>query len=114
MPVPSLPRGLLDRYAPRTRARGTRAGEVHLVLDTTPSMRLHGKGRFAEAAERLLIHLARYDAFGRVHLLGGDNSRPARSDAEIRSLRGFLERAPATALPEGDTLASGLAELIVR
>lgn len=164
MPVPSLPRGLLDRYALRTRARGTRAGErpareagqsvefldyrpyqpgdepravdwrayarsgrlytrlyradraaeVHLVLDTSPSMRLYGKRRFAEAAARLLTHLARYEASGRVHLLGGDSSRPARNDTEIRSLWGFLEQAPATALPEGATLAGALAELIVR
>lgn len=94
--------------------RAERAAEIHLVLDTSASMRLHGKRRFAEAAARLLAHLARYEASGRVHLLDGRSSRPARSDAEIRALWRFLEQAPPSELPEERSLAEVLADLVIR
>lgn len=71
-----------------------RAAELHVLLDTSPSMRLHGKRRFAAAAARLLVGLARHEALGQVHLLDGRSSRPARSRADLAALWRFVDEAP--------------------
>lgn len=162
MAAPRLPRGLLDRFALVTSARGARAGErsareagqsvefldyrpyqpgdepravdwrayarsgrlytrlyhadraaeVHLVLDTSPSMRLHGKRRFAAAAARLLAYLARHEASGHVHLLDGRRSGPVRTRSETPRLWRFLDEAPEVASSES-SLPDVLAALVL-
>lgn len=74
--------------------RAERSAEVHLVLDTSPSMRLHGKARFAGAATRLLAFLAQREARGQVHLLDGRRSPPATGRSDLARLWRFLEEAP--------------------
>lgn len=74
--------------------RAERAAEVHLVLDTSASMRLHGKDRFAAAAARLLAYLAQREARGQLHLLDGRSSPPSSGRADVARLWRFLDEAP--------------------
>lgn len=93
--------------------RAERAAEVHVVLDTSPSMRLHGKRRFAATAARLLGYLARQEASGRVHLVDGRRSAPARTQAEMTALWRFVDEAPeVTEAPDG-SLVDALARVVL-
>ena len=89
-----------------------RAAELHVLLDTSPSMRLHGKRRFAAAAARLLAGMARHEALGQVHVLNGRSSRPARGRRELARLWRFVDEAPETAAGE-TSLADQLARRVL-
>lgn len=93
--------------------RAERSAEIHIVLDTSPSMRLHGKRRFAEATARLLAYLSRQEASGRVHLVDGRRSAPARTQRGLNDLWRFVDEAPEIAIPRGRSLADALSELVL-
>lgn len=71
-----------------------RAADVHLLLDTSPSMSLHGKDRWARAVARALASMARNEASSRVHLLDGRSSGPSRGRADAVTLWRFIDAAP--------------------
>lgn len=70
-----------------------RAADLHVLLDTSPSMRLHGKGRWASALARVLTGLGRHEAGTRVHLLDGRASAPGRGRRDVVALRRFVDAA---------------------
>jgi uncharacterized protein (DUF58 family) len=70
-----------------------RAADLHVLLDTSPSMRLHGKGRWAGALARVLTGLGRHEAGTRVHLLDGRASAPGRGRRDVVALRRFVDAA---------------------
>lgn len=93
--------------------RAERSAEVHVVLDTSPSMRLHGKRRFAATAARLLGYLARQEASGRVHLVDGRRSPAARTQGELTALWKFVDEAPEVPSADEGSLADALARVVV-
>lgn len=70
-----------------------RAADLHVLLDTSPSMRLYGKRRWASALARVLTGLGRHEAGTRVHLLDGRASAPGRGRRDVAALRRFVEAA---------------------
>lgn len=93
--------------------RAERSAEIHIVLDTSPSMRLHGKDRFARTVARLLGYLSRQEASGRVHLVDGRRSPPARTHGELLGLWRFVDEAPEVEAPAEGSLADALAALVL-
>ena len=74
-----------------------RAVKLHLVLDGSASMALHGKARYARTVMRLLTYVAQRDAPTQLHLLGGGASRPAQGRAGLRESWRFIDEAAPTA-----------------
>ncbi len=79
-----------------------RAIRLHLVLDTSASMRLAGKARYARVLAQLLSYAAQRDAPTQLHLLDGSRSRPAQGLAGVGASWRFLDEAPQL---EGDAAA---------
>lgn len=73
-----------------------RAAELHVLLDTSPSMRLHGKRAYAAAAARVVAGLSRHEASAKVHLLDGRSSPTAHGRGEVGALWRFVDEAPET------------------
>lgn len=73
-----------------------RAVKLHLVLDTSGSMGLFGKGAFAASLMRLLTYVAQRDAPTQLHLLDGRSSRPAQGRAGLLESWRFVDDAEAT------------------
>ena len=71
-----------------------RAIRLHLVLDTSASMRLAGKARYARVLAQLLSYAAQRDAPTQLHLLDGSRSRPAQGLAGVGASWRFLDEAP--------------------
>lgn len=71
-----------------------RAIRVHIVADTTASMRLGSKGRYVRAVAQLLAYVGQRDARCQVHLLDGRSSPPARGRAAVGDVWRFLDDAP--------------------
>ncbi len=71
-----------------------RAVRLHLVLDTSGSMGLANKARFARTVVQLLSYVAQRDAPTQLHLLDGRSSRPAQGRAGVRDAWRFVEDAP--------------------
>lgn len=71
-----------------------RAVRLHLVLDTSASMGLGNKARFARTLVQLLSYVAQRDAPTQLHLLDGRSSRPAQGRAGVRDAWRFVEEAP--------------------
>lgn len=80
-----------------------RAVSLHIVLDTSASMALHGKAAYARTAAQLLTYVAQRDAPTQLHLLDGRSSRPAQGRIGMRESWRFVDEAPqltgATAQP---------------
>lgn len=66
---------------------------LHLLLDTSASMRLGGKGEYARRLAQLITYLAQRDSRSQVHLFDGRRSRPARGLAGISDAWAFIEAA---------------------
>lgn len=90
-----------------------RAADVHLLLDTSASMALHGKDRWARALARSLASLARHEASSRVHLLNGRSSGPSRGRADAVALWRFIDAAPQLATDPGTPLATLLTRRVL-
>lgn len=73
--------------------RAERAIHVHVVLDTSSSMRLGMKARFGRALASLLTYVAQRDARCQVHLLDGRSSRPLRGRAAVGQAWRFIDDA---------------------
>lgn len=70
-----------------------RSIRLHLVLDTSASMLLGGKARYARLLAQLLVYVAQRDAPTQVHLLDGRGSRTAQGLAAVGKSWRFLEEA---------------------
>ncbi len=71
-----------------------RAVQLHLVLDTSASMGLGRKARFARVMVQLLSYVAQRDAPTQLHLLDGTSTRPAQGMSGMRETWRFVEEAP--------------------
>ena len=72
---------------------------VYVVLDTSPSMALGHKARYARLLAGLLSYVAQRDARSQVHLFDGQHSPPGVGRAGIAPVWAFIDEAPA--LKEG-------------
>ncbi len=70
-----------------------RAVQLHLVLDTSASMGLGRKARFARTLVQLLSYVAQRDAPTQLHLLDGTSSRRAQGLSGMRETWRFVEEA---------------------
>ena len=68
--------------------------DLHIVLDTSRSMTLGGKARYAQMVAELLSYVALRDSKCQVHLFNGDSSRPAHGLVGIAPAWQFIEEAP--------------------
>jgi len=71
-----------------------RAVQLHLILDTSASMGLGHKARFARTLVQLLSYVAQRDAPTQLHLLDGTSSRRAQGLVSMRETWRFVEDAP--------------------
>lgn len=86
-----------------------RAADLHVLLDTSASMRLHGKRRWAGALARVLASLGRHEASTRVHLLDGRSSAPGHGRRDAAALARFVDAASDVPEPDEGSLAERLA-----
>jgi uncharacterized protein (DUF58 family) len=70
-----------------------RAIRLHLVLDTSASMSLGHKARYARVVAQLLTYAAQRDAPTQLHLLDGRSSPPQQGRAGVGTSWRFLEEA---------------------
>lgn len=70
-----------------------RAIRLHVLLDTSASMGLGGKARFARSLAELLVYVAQRDAPTQLHLFDGSGSRPAQGLAAVGESWRFVEEA---------------------
>lgn len=70
-----------------------RAVKLHLVLDASLSMSLHGKGEYARTLMRLLTYVGQRDAPTQLHVLGGPSAPPARGFSQLVTSWRFIEEA---------------------
>ncbi len=68
-----------------------RAVKLHLVLDNSGSMALHGKGPYARTVMQLLTYVSQRDAPTQLHLLDGRASRPAQGRAGVAESWRFID-----------------------
>ena len=68
---------------------------VYVVLDTSPSMSLGHKARYARLLAGLLSYVAQRDARSQVHLFNGRHSPPGMGRAGIAPVWSFIDDAPA-------------------
>lgn len=86
-----------------------RAAELHLLLDTSASMRIHGKRRWAGAVARVFAGLGRHEASTRIELLDGRSSRTGRGRGDVAALWRYVDRADTVEEQEGVALPDRLA-----
>ena len=67
---------------------------LHTVLDTSPSMSLGHKARFARVLAQILSYVAQRDSVSQVHLFDGSKSRPTHGLARVGEAWRFIEEAP--------------------
>ncbi len=79
-----------------------RAIRLHVLLDTSASMELGGKARFARAVAELLVYVAQRDAPTQLHLFDGSGNRPTQGLAAVGESWRFVEEAGSL---EGDAYA---------
>ncbi|MEX2534974.1 MAG: DUF58 domain-containing protein [Trueperaceae bacterium] len=72
---------------------------LHLLLDVSRSMRVGGKGAYAERLAQLLAYVGQRDARSQVHLSDGKHGRPVRGLRNIGESWDLIESA--SALKEG-------------
>ena len=77
--------------------RAERAIHVHVVLDTSPSMRMGPKAAFARSVASLLAYVGQRDARSQVHLFDGRSTPPSRGRAAIGEAWRFIDDAPTLA-----------------
>ena len=68
--------------------------DLHVVLDSSASMGLGHKARYARLLAQLLSYVAQRDARSQVHLFDGRHSRPAHGRGGIGETWEFIEAAP--------------------
>ncbi len=83
-----------------------RAIRLHLLLDTSASMLLGGKARYARILAQLLSYVAQRDAPTQLHLFDGQASRPVQGRAGVGASWRFVEEAPTLRGEEQAPLAS--------
>jgi uncharacterized protein (DUF58 family) len=67
--------------------------DVHVLLDTSPSMAVGGKLRYARTAAELLAYVAHRDARAQVHTFDGSAGAPARGRAGLATTWSLLDAA---------------------
>ena len=67
---------------------------LHTVLDTSPSMSLGHKARFARVLAQILSYVAQRDSVSQVHLFDGSKSQPSHGLARVGEAWRFIEDAP--------------------
>ncbi|UCH25120.1 MAG: DUF58 domain-containing protein [Trueperaceae bacterium] len=75
--------------------------DLHLVLDTSSSMQLGGKLRYARIVAELLSYVAQRDNRSQIHLLNGQHSNPSQGKVGIGEAWQFIDDAPVL---EGEVL----------
>ena len=70
---------------------------LHTVLDTSPSMSLGHKARFARVLAQILSYVAQRDSVSQVHLFDGSKSQPSHGLARVGEAWRFIEDAPSVA-----------------
>lgn len=70
-----------------------RAIALHLVLDTSPSMSVGAKKRYAERLAQLLSYVAQRDSVSQIHLFDGRHSPKAHGRARVHETWRFIESA---------------------
>lgn len=73
---------------------------LHVLLDTSGSMRLGAKARYARLLAQLLAYAAQKDARSQVHLIDGRHSAPAQGRAGIVETWRFIDEASDADAPE--------------
>ncbi len=68
--------------------------DLHVVLDTSASMQLGHKARFARLLAQLLSYVAQRDARSQVHLFDGRHNQAAHGRGAIGEAWQFIEQAP--------------------
>lgn len=86
-----------------------RAADLHVLLDTSASMRLHGKRRWAGAVARILTGLGRHEASTRIHLLDGRSSGSGRGRGDVAALWRYVDAAGPVDEAEGEGLVERMA-----
>lgn len=90
-----------------------RAADLHVLLDTSASMRLHGKRRWAGALARVFAGLGRHEASTRIELLDGRSSRTGRGRGDVAALWRYVDAADSVVEEEGVTLPDRLAKRLL-
>lgn len=65
---------------------------LHLLLDTSPSMKLFGKAGFMSQLAQQLLYLAQRESLAQIHSLSGSSSQPALGIRNIADSWAFLDR----------------------
>ncbi len=65
---------------------------LHLLLDTSRSMQLHGKADFMNQLSRQLLYLAQRESLAQVHSFSGQHSRPALGVRAVAQNWSFIDR----------------------
>ncbi|MEX2502500.1 MAG: DUF58 domain-containing protein [Trueperaceae bacterium] len=100
-----------------------RSTELHIVVDDSASMRLHGKHRWAAALARVLLTVGQHEASATLHLASGGSAPPVRSHRDVpaawRYLDAATDRAAASPAPKAgrdsdDDGAPALPDLLAR
>lgn len=67
---------------------------LYIVLDTSPSMSLGHKAKYARTLAQLLSYVAQRDSLSQVYLFDGSSNPPAQGRAKINQTWSFIENAP--------------------
>jgi len=67
---------------------------LYLVLDTSPSMSIGHKAKFARIVAEMISYVAQKDSLSQVYLFNGDFSRASHGRARISDTWSFIEAAP--------------------
>lgn len=70
-----------------------RAVNIHIILDTSPSMMLGGKLRYGRSLAALLAYAALQDSKCQIHLFSGRTSRPFHGVNRVGEVWEFIEEA---------------------
>jgi uncharacterized protein (DUF58 family) len=70
-----------------------RAIALYIILDTSPSMSLGNKAKYAKILAQLLSYVAQRDSVSQVYLLDGQHNAPAQGRARIGETWGFIDKA---------------------
>lgn len=65
---------------------------LHLLLDTSPSMKLFGKAEFMGQLARQLLYLAQRESLAQIHSFSGSSSQPALGMRNIADSWAFLDQ----------------------
>lgn len=86
---------------------------LHLLIDTSGSMKLFGKSGFTGSLGKMLVYLAQREAVSQVHTMAGRHSRPALGIRAVADSWEFVDRVVA-APEDGPLPTSGIRDFATR